>query len=103
MVPISKGPRIDLSGRLFASCIGMQHYLLEVVAEARLHDCASRRIERLTRRAQHFVHNRWNDPNGARIGRLTLHNPFLVLAFRAFAAGHRMITAPTFALPDCAM
>jgi hypothetical protein len=48
--------------------IGMDLHITEITAEARLHEFARRRIERLSRRAQHFVHDRRRGGGAVRIG-----------------------------------
>ena len=50
--------RVDLLRRACRRLIGMHAHAAEIVAEARLHESARRRIERLAGCAQHFMHRR---------------------------------------------
>ena len=57
IVPHRVCQRIDRSRRLSRLPAGVHAHPAEIVAEARLHERACGRIERLAGRAQHFVHD----------------------------------------------
>src|SRR5262245_4880006 len=67
--------------RLRRSCVGVDADLAEVVAEVRLHESARRRVQRLARRAQHFVDDRRHGFGLSGLGSLTLHERFLPTIF----------------------
>ena len=54
----SVGERVDRPRRAVRPGIGVHAHRAEVRAESRLHEGASRRIERLAGRAQDFSHDR---------------------------------------------
>jgi len=56
--PYRVSQRIHRPRRLGSYPVGMHPHPAEVVAEARLHESARVRVERLAGRAQHLVHDR---------------------------------------------
>jgi hypothetical protein len=65
VVADSISQRVYCTGRFRSLVVRMNPYLAEVVPEARLHEGTRRRVERLARRPQHFVHD-WR--HGGRTG-----------------------------------
>ena len=57
VLPDGVGPRVHGLRRFGCPGIGVYAHPAEVMAEARLHECASGGVQRLARRPQHFVNN----------------------------------------------
>jgi len=93
--------RVHGSRRLSRPGIGMHAHPAEIVAEARLHEGPRLRIERLARRAQHFVDNRRHGGRPGALGDLALEA--LRPARRALAVEAGCATAGTCALEQRAM
>lgn len=84
------GVTVHVARRLLGGCAGVHSYSGKVVANARLHKCKRRRIERLTGRAQNIVHDRRGFglasaacADGLQLQALVFFSRLLLLAVRA--------------------
>src|SRR5258708_27044030 len=58
--PNSVGRCMDSLRGIFRACIGVNTYTAEIMSEARLHESARGGVQRLPRRAEDLLNDRWN-------------------------------------------
>jgi len=84
----SKGVRVDRPCGFGCTLIGVDAYIAEVMAEARLHKMAGGPSQRLARRTEDFMHNRRHERNlFLMTDRFFLENS--VIAFALFACARQ--------------
>jgi hypothetical protein len=112
-LPVSETPNVELpvgeddvsshgigkrghgAGRLSGVRIRVHADTREILAEARLEKCARGGVERLARRAQNLVHNRWDQVRRRRTRRPSLQS-LILFALLTFSADGVL---PTGTLP----